>query len=38
MTGMTVNSYRDEVVDFTYPFWTEYSAVIMRHGGSDPYR
>ena len=37
-TGMTITSHRDNVVDFTFPFWTEYSAVIMRHKGNDPFR
>ena len=38
VTGMTITSHRDDVVDFTFPFWTEYSAVIMRHKGTDPFR
>ena len=38
VTGMTITSHRDDVVDFTFPFWTEYSAVIMRHKGNDPFR
>ncbi len=30
MSGMTITTQREEVVDFTYPFWEEASAVVVR--------
>ena len=30
LAGMTVDKDRSEAVDFTFPFWTETSAIVVK--------
>jgi hypothetical protein len=30
VTGITVSSGRDQVIDYTFPFWEEPSTVLLK--------